>query len=304
MVGRLQQIREGEAPAELAALYLDVRKELRLPFVPLLFRALAPHPGALRACWDQLRPNIATLPFEALADRLRIALAHAAVNLGTPLIEPVLASAGLDVNDTDEIREQVDLFHYADPKVLLCLTALDAGLESSSWPRVRHPSTRTFEAGAPLDTPELVLTSENPGGVAGELLDEIKRTLGLPVAEIELRALGHSPEFMDAAWREAGAPLFRHPNVTAELERVHEEALRLAKHLPYPVDRSRGLFAEEPPAMAAVSRVVATLRMPLLRLALLTAGLKVALDGAEDALMSSYSMETGPTPIDEIEPPS
>jgi hypothetical protein len=299
----LEQIREGAAPAEVAGLYRDIRQQLRLTFVPLLFRALAPHRGVLRACWQQLRPNVTTRAFEFLSDELRARLATAAVELGTPLIEPVLASAGLDVDELDDLREQVDLFHYADAKVLLSAGALEALVLGTAvgGHRLRAEALRRLPEGAPADAPELMLMPEEPGGVEGELFHEINATLGLPVAEIDLRALGHWPELVEVGWREVGGPLFSHRALGAAAEHLHDEVRKAAQRLPFAISPDASPFSDHPDLIAPAARVVAALQRPLLNNALFTAALKVSLDGAQEALDSPYPVEWPEVTIDQVD---
>jgi hypothetical protein len=303
MTPMLDQIREGEAPAAVAGIYRDIRQELRSTYVPLFFRVLAVHRGCLRAVWDQLRPNVATQAFEALSDELRARLAVAAVDLGTPLIEPVLTGSGFDVDDLDDLREQVDLFHYVDPKTLLCVGAVEGlaeGVRVGGSP-VPRELLRPIPPGAPVDVPDLALLPEEPGGVMGELLHIITHTLGLPSTEIDLRALGHWPAFVDVAWREVGSPLFRHPSLPATLDRLQSTVRHLAGQLPFPIDGTQGALAESPDALVAATRIVSTLRVPVLRLALFAASLKVALDGAQEARGSPFPVEWEQPSIDQIE---
>lgn len=296
----LDQIREGAAPAELAGSYRDIRQALRLTYVPLLFRALAPHRGVLKTCWHHIRPNVTTFAFEEAADWLRARFATAAVELGTPLIEPVLASVGFDVDETDELREQVDLFHYADPKSLLCLSVMDAMVNGSALGRrpVAEELRRSLPLGPPADVPSVLLLPEEPGGVVGELFHEIRSTLHLPASEIDLRALGHWPEFLQAAWREVGAPLFRHQHAERSLEALVLDSQRAALSLPFPLEP-----VADSQAMVAAQRVLETLRLPLIRLALFTSALKVSLDGAQEALDSPFPVEWEATPVDQLELP-
>ena len=57
--------------------------------------------------------------FEEAADDLRARAARFAVDLGCPLIETQLEWAGYDLDEIDEIRGQVDIFHYLDAKLLM-----------------------------------------------------------------------------------------------------------------------------------------------------------------------------------------
>jgi len=286
----LPQIREGEAPAGLAAVYVDIRHVLRLSYVPLLFRAAAATPGAMRAVWPRLRPAFAVRAFEEAADDLRAHLATAAVDLGTPLIEPVLAAAGFDEDDVDEVRQQIDLFHYADAKVMLSAVVLARALEGHrvGGGHVRPALAVPVPDGVPADMPMPEPVPQRGRGIAGEVLRDILRATHLPAGDADLHALGRWPGFLDLAWRELSSVLRgdRHEHA---VRRISDEAERLTRHLPVAVEIPAGTL--DGPAMAATTRLAATMCDALPRLALLGAALKVALDGAEDALDSPFPVD-------------
>jgi hypothetical protein len=79
----LPELREAEAPPEIAALYEDMRRTMRLPLVNLIYRHLATMPGVLPFVWRLVRPAMASGVLDA---------AHARVLAGTP----PLALAQLD----------------------------------------------------------------------------------------------------------------------------------------------------------------------------------------------------------------
>ena len=298
----LEQIREGAVPAELAGTYRDIRHCLRTSYVPLTFRTLAPHRGVLRATWQQLKPNVVTRAFEELSSDMRAALAKAPTDMGTRLIEPVLASNGVDVDELDEVREQINLFHYTEPKVVLCLAAL-AQLPNGpvgARHQIRRSLLESIPTEAAADVPELILAPEEPGGVLGEELHEIMRTLGLPVAEIDLRAMAHWPEFFEPAWDEVG-PIFQHREIASTMSGLQERARRLVEFIPHRMDATQGLLGEAPEAMASIGRATSALLEPTLRLSLFIAALKVALDGPQEALDSPYPVEWDEPAIDELE---
>lgn len=290
MAGRLEQVREGEVPAALAATYVDIRQVLRTTYVPLLFRLLAPEPALLKGTWKVLRPALATRAFEEAADDLRAFLARTAVELGTPLIEPVLASDGLDVDDLDDIRGQVAIFHYTDPKLLLCaelLQALLAGETVGGRPRTPLDDTPLPE-GAAETLPLPALLPEDPAGALGQVFHEILDMTHLPVATVDLRALGCWPTFLETAWREVG-PIFRNRGLAAALEAIDSKGRHLLVRLPHRVALPHG--ADGVPGGERLARVVSMMGDALPRLALFASALKVALDGVQDAMDSPYPLE-------------
>src|SRR5258706_9980583 len=118
--------------------YELITRKLRVPRVPLVFRALAGE-KALLPCWKALRPAVRLRAFEEGADELRARAARAAVELGCPLIETQLEWAGYDLDEIDEIRAQVNIFHYQNAKLLLVVAVLCEAL--------------TGEAGGGQETP-------------------------------------------------------------------------------------------------------------------------------------------------------
>jgi hypothetical protein len=297
-MARIEQVREGEVPAELAGLYRDVRQVLRTSYVPLLFRLLAPEPAALKAVWRFIRPAVATKAFEEAADDLRAVLARTAVELGTPLIEPVLASAGLDVDDLDDIRGQLAIFHYTDPKLLLCVELLQALLAGETvGGRPRQSGEDEPLGGVPRE--ELpALLPEEPDGTLGRVFHDILDTTHLPIATVDLRALGRWPSFLETAWHEVG-PIFRHRALGAALEAVDREGRELLQRLPHPLALARG--APDLAGRELLARVVHVMGDALPRLALFASALKVALDGVQDAMDSPYPVDWGDRPVESLD---
>src|SRR3954469_23789053 len=120
---RIRLVDETQADRQTIEVYELITRKMRVPRVPLFFRALAGE-KALLPCFQALRPAIRLRAFEEAADELRAKAARAAVELGCPLIETQLEWAGYDVDEIDEIRGQVDIFHYADPKLLMAVAVL------------------------------------------------------------------------------------------------------------------------------------------------------------------------------------
>ena len=54
-MGQLPLIEEAEASAEVTELYDEIRREMQIPFVPNIDKALAISPNALRGEWEVLR---------------------------------------------------------------------------------------------------------------------------------------------------------------------------------------------------------------------------------------------------------
>src|SRR2546422_201882 len=126
-VERLVVVDETQADRQTIEIYELVTRKMRVGRVPLLFKALAAE-KALMPCWQALRPAIRVRAFEEAADDLRARAARSAVDLGCPLIETQLEWAGYDVDEIDQIRGQVDIFHYVDAKLLMATCVLAEAL--------------------------------------------------------------------------------------------------------------------------------------------------------------------------------
>src|SRR5690348_4319268 len=125
---RIVLVDETQADRPTIEAYELITRKLRVARVPLLFRALAGE-KALLPCWQALRPAVRLRAFEEGADELRARAARAAVELGSPLIETQLEWAGYDVDEIDEIRAQVNIFHYLDAKLMMSVAVLCGALE-------------------------------------------------------------------------------------------------------------------------------------------------------------------------------
>src|ERR1700687_3173322 len=125
---RLAVVDETQADRQTIEIYELVTRKMRIGRVPLLFKALAAE-KALIPCWNALRPAIRVRAFEEAADDLRARAARGAVDLGCPLIETQLEWAGYDLDEIDEIRGQVDIYHYVDAKLLMMAASLSQALQ-------------------------------------------------------------------------------------------------------------------------------------------------------------------------------
>src|SRR3989449_11660785 len=100
---RIVLVDETQADRPTIKAYELITRKMRVPRVPLLFRALAGE-RALLPCWQALRPAVRLRAFEEGADELRARAARAAVDLGCPLIEAQLGGAGSRGGDLRQIR--------------------------------------------------------------------------------------------------------------------------------------------------------------------------------------------------------
>src|SRR2546425_7615371 len=203
VVDRLAVVDETRADRQTIEIYELVTRKVRVGRVPLLFKALAAE-KALGPCWTALRPAIRVRAFEEAADDLRARAARAAVDLGCPLIETQLEWAGYDVDEIDQIRGQVDIFHYVDAKLLMAVTVLAEALSGGVGGVSRGPrGEQRVPRGVPHEMDPIELVPEDAGGALGKVFRSIRTHLGLGIVPDDFRALGRWPKYLELAWTDA-----------------------------------------------------------------------------------------------------
>src|SRR3954452_2552037 len=202
-VDRLPVIDETEADRQTIEIYELVTRKLRIGRVPLLFKALAAE-KALIPCWNALRPAIRVRAFEEAADDLRARAARVAVDLGCPLIETQLEWAGYDLDEIDEIRGQVDIFHYLDAKLLMAVSVLSGAMDGGVGGVARGArAEQRVPRGVPQDMDHIELVPDDGNGAAAKTFRSIRAHLGLGLVPDDFRALGRWPKYLEIAWADA-----------------------------------------------------------------------------------------------------
>src|SRR3954465_5035996 len=176
---RLAVVDETQADRQTIEIYELVTRKMRIGRVPLLYKALAAE-KALQASWQALRPVIRVRAFEEAADDLRARAARAAADLGCPLIETQLEWAGHDVDEIDEIRGQVDIFHYLDAKLLMAVAVLSGAVDGGVGGVARGArAEQRVPRGVPQDMDHIELVpDEVNNGSPGKTFRSIRSHLG------------------------------------------------------------------------------------------------------------------------------
>jgi hypothetical protein len=283
----VQSLDETQADRQTIEIYELITRKMRIGRVPLLFKALAAE-KALGACWQVLRPAIRVRAFEEAADDLRARAAKAAVELGCPLIETQLEWAGYDLDEIDEIRGQVDIFHYVDAKLMMTAAVLSQGLQGGAGGARRGArAEQRVPRGVPQDMDHIELVPESSNGALGKVFKSIRSHLGLGVVPDDFRAFGRWPKYLELAWGDArGRDEDLH--ATQALKELLDQADEAAQQLPVRVhitdDSLRAAGADPARVRALVERFRKAMPGLVLDLALF----KVQLDGAESARESPF----------------
>ncbi|HET9751995.1 MAG TPA: hypothetical protein VFP52_03505 [Myxococcales bacterium] len=278
---------ETDADRATIEIYELVTRKLRVGRVPLLFKALAAE-KALVPCWSSLRPAIRVRAFEEAADDLRARAARAAVELGCPLIETQLEWAGYDVDEIDEIRGQVDIFHYLDAKLMMAAAVLSGALDGgvggvSKGARAEQRVSR----GVPADMDHIELVPEDGNGAPAKTFRSVRTHLGLGLVPDDFRALGRWPKYLEIAWADARKRDAELP-AQAALKELTAQADALAQRLPVRAQVSAEALQGAGADPARVKALVQRFRRALPGLVLDLALFKVQLDGAQSARESPF----------------
>ena len=284
---RLAVVDETQADRQTIEIYELVTRKMRVGRVPLLFKALAAE-KALLPCWGALRPAIRVRAFEEAADDLRARAARSAVDLGCPLIETQLEWAGYDVDQIDEIRGQVDVFHYLDPKLLMVVSVLAEALSGGvgGVPRGARGEQRV-PRGVPQEMDPIELVSEEANGALAKVFRGIRAHLGLGHIPDDFRALGRWTKYLELAWSDA-RKRDDEPAARAALKELWRQAEDAARQLPIRVEVPEAALRAAGADPARVRALVQRFRRALPSLVLDLALFKVQLDGAESARESPF----------------
>lgn len=278
---------ETQADRHTIEIYELITRKLRVGRVPLLFKALA-FEKALLPCWAVLRPAIRVRAFEEAADDLRARAARAAVELGCPLIETQLEWAGHDLDEIDEIRGQVDIFHYLDAKLLMTAAVLWHGLHGGAGGSRRGArAEQRVPRGVPPDMDHIELVPESANGALGRVFRGIRAHLGLGVVPDDFRALGRWPKYLELAWGDA-RNRDGEPRALLALRELLEQADEAARQLPVHVQVTDESLRAAGADVQRVRTLADRFRTALPGLVLDLALFKVQLDGGESARESPF----------------
>lgn len=112
---QLPEVREADAPPNVAAIYADIKESAALPQVNLIFRYLATHDGVLEWVWQALRPLYRSSELSQAAETLTSSIER-------PGLSPLMAA--LSGDDLETCRLVLDAYNSGNPQNLIALTAL------------------------------------------------------------------------------------------------------------------------------------------------------------------------------------
>ena len=282
LILRLGEVMPEEASEEIATIYETVQTRLRVPFVNFIFRVLANYPSYLSFAWNKIEPHLLTTRFEEAADALR----------GRALLEPVPVLERVDLTalgDLKQIRGFTDTIHYALPKLLLVVSALDEGLggETGIADEAPEAGVQPSVAEGTMSLP-MVTTAEATGRLK-ELFEEIRERHGHPDVASYYRGVARWPEFLEAVWERIG-PLVGTALYKERKRDLLEAARSVVLELPLPSNGEVGQRSVTEEQVEELRAVLAVFRFRVISDTFLEVSLiKALLDGSESARYSRFS---------------
>jgi hypothetical protein len=226
--------------------------------------------------------------FEEGADELRARAVRAAVELGCPLIETQLEWAGYDLDEIDEIRGQVNIFHYQDAKLLLAVAVLCEALAGTAGGGRETPrGLQRVPRGVPHEMDIIELVPEDANGTLARVFRSIRTHLGLAIVADDFRALARWPKYLNIAWDDA-RKRDDEPRARDAVADLWAQAEAVVASLPVRVSVSAAQLTAAGADPTRVQALVDRFRRAMPGLVLDVALFKVQLDGAEDALDSPF----------------
>lgn len=245
-------VREPDAADErVKEAYRDIKESLRVSLVDAMFQAYASTPKFLDQGWRRLRPSMLAPPFLDAARSIG-AIADTGVEYW-PVSDhaAVLHARNYAENELRKLRETVELFHTAAPKLAIIANALQVALAGepiggggvSNPPKHadRDKLVRDFRG---LRVP-LADEREAPLRVR-TIFEELKRRADVSFVSTSHRAMGAYPDWLDVFWTDA-RPLLSDKRRRDLCSRIDVAAKEAARALPYPLNIPSEEFAEMRP---------------------------------------------------------
>src|SRR3954469_22205324 len=234
--GKLLLVREKEADGRIREIFELIKQSLGIPFVPVIYQALAAYPEFLEQHWRAFSQLTATHQFFQLGDRLRgeaYTRMHNYFQI-SDLCEP-LTEMSFSEGAKHQLGDVIDLFNYTNPLLLVIVSAQLLAFEQPLGGDVNGQETR---ADHPWfhERPTLVEESVASPPVK-KTYEEMKRALNLPVVNTGYRAFARWPDFLREYWRVL-RPIVQAPSYREQQRGVCESSEAMARELRTKLDFS------------------------------------------------------------------
>jgi len=263
---------ENAADGEIAELYADIRKTLDMPFVNLVWRALAAVPGGLNWTWATMKPLYQNGVAHAEARALVEAMVIPEV---LRLPSDALSGVGVGVKDELAIQAALDGYERGNPLNLVTFSAVLSHLRGDVLPVAQNKSPASIPLPSSLGAAPPMMNFDQMSESTARMVRKVSllgADVGAPYVQVSLpRNLAYWPGFLALYWAEL-APLHEDGSLREAINAVLRDGkirgLRLAAELatqPDPaqdtLDRVRSILESLiPNAMGRMIPVVALLK--------------------------------------------
>ncbi len=227
---RLRLVNEGDAPHRTREIFDEIRHDLGLPSVPLLYQAYAVFPQFLERHWQAFRPALQSREFFMLGARMA-AESYTRVHNYFEIAALTMYESHPDVSPKLPISQVLDYYQYLDPLLLLISAAQmqafegPVGKNGNSEP-ANHPN---------FPVPPCLLSDQLVSPAVQRSWDERRRILDVAFISDEHRALACWPDFYREYWAVLKS-ILQSPIYTDCQYRIGESALALVAELPVRVE--------------------------------------------------------------------
>jgi Halocarboxylic acid dehydrogenase DehI len=254
----------------------EAARALRVPFVPAPLLELARCGDYLALVWPQLAPSIETAGFLGSA----LYMADMALDAVETVYHPILSRSSLldgalEAHDLADLEAVLDVFHWAQPQLLLALSALAEGWDAPRVGGQGRPDPREDSA---RERAHLATVVDFASPSAGPL-PEVAVALGVEAPPDLYRAVAVWPGYLQVAWDElqhlVAYPLFRQrgralyfyarssTRFLATPIEVSREALLARGAAAADLERAKGVLDDALPALAMLMMHCCAMRVGL-----------------------------------------
>jgi hypothetical protein len=247
-------IREPDAADDrVKEAYRDIKESMRVSFVDSMFQAYAADPKFLDYVWRRLRPSMLAPPFVTSAKKVGEIADRAVEAWKISDHAASLHARNYGESDLRKLREIIELFHDANPKLLIVAEAVKVALtgEPIGGGGVPHIQAHVDRDKVVRDYRgvRVPLADEREAPLrVRTTFEELQRATGLSFVTTFYRAMGAYPDWLDVFWTDY-RPLLadrRRRDLCSALAAAAQDA---AKQVPYPLHINADAF----PAMVEIN---------------------------------------------------
>jgi hypothetical protein len=226
---RLPLVSEADATGRILEIYEEIKSDLGVPHVNLIFQAYAACPRFLELMWTMMRPVVATQEFFATSYRLGAEAYTATHNyFSVPDLCEHIRTVHFSTGAQHEITDVVELFHYNNPLLLLIAAVQMQAFEDGP----AHPRAADAGASHPVFTQRPIrITEDAAPPPIRRIYEDMKRTLGLAYVNTDFQAFARWPDFFSVYWNGL-KPVLTSPLYSESKHTLRESALAFAVELP------------------------------------------------------------------------